>query len=45
MTQTVANLPNLPHLQQRIDMAAAFRWTARLNARGRGKPLFAGGQR
>ena len=31
MTQTVANLPNLPHLQQRIDMAAAFRWTARLN--------------
>ena len=31
MTQTVANLPNLPHLQQRIDMAAAFRWTARVN--------------
>ena len=28
MTHTITNLP---HLEQRIDLAAAFRWTARLN--------------
>ena len=31
MTQTITNLPNLPHLEPRVDLAAAFRWTARLN--------------
>ncbi len=31
MPQTVTHLPNLPYKQERTDMAAAFRWTARLN--------------
>lgn len=31
MAQTVTRLPNLPYLNERIDLAAAFRWTARLN--------------
>ena len=31
MTKNIAHLPNLPHLDARIDLAAAFRWTARLN--------------
>lgn len=31
MPQSVTHLPNLPYKQERIDMAAAFRWTARLN--------------
>ena len=29
---TVTNLrPNMDHWQQRVDLAAAFRWTERLN--------------
>ncbi len=31
MSQTVTHLPNLPYKQERTDMAAAFRWTERLN--------------
>jgi ribulose-5-phosphate 4-epimerase/fuculose-1-phosphate aldolase len=31
MKQTITNLSNLPHLEPRVDLAAAFRWTARLN--------------
>lgn len=31
MSQTVTHLPNLPFRQERTDLAAAFRWTARLN--------------
>lgn len=31
MSQTVTNLSNLQHVQERTDLAAAFRWTARLN--------------
>jgi ribulose-5-phosphate 4-epimerase/fuculose-1-phosphate aldolase len=31
MPQTVTHLPNLPYKAERTDMAAAFRWTARLN--------------
>lgn len=31
MPQTVTHLPNLPYKEERTDMAAAFRWTARLN--------------
>ena len=31
MPQTVTHLPNLPHKQERTDLAAAFRWTARLD--------------
>ena len=31
MSQTVTSLPNLQYLEQRTDLAAAFRWTARLN--------------
>ncbi len=31
MPQTVTHLPNLPYKLERTDMAAAFRWTARLN--------------
>ena len=31
MPNTVTQLPNLPHKQERTDMAAAFRWTERLN--------------
>jgi ribulose-5-phosphate 4-epimerase/fuculose-1-phosphate aldolase len=27
----VATLPNMDHWQERVDLAAAFRWTARLN--------------
>ena len=25
------NLTNLPYYEERVDLAAAFRWTARLN--------------
>ena len=28
---TTAPLPNMDHWQERVDLAAAFRWTARLN--------------
>ncbi len=31
MPHTVAHLPNLTHKTERTDMAAAFRWTARLD--------------
>ncbi|MEH6360188.1 MAG: class II aldolase/adducin family protein, partial [Amylibacter sp.] len=31
MPQTVTHLTNLPHKQERTDLAAAFRWTARLD--------------
>ncbi|GHA59327.1 hypothetical protein GCM10008927_26080 [Amylibacter ulvae] len=31
MTNIITQLTNLPYQQQRIDLAAAFRWTARLN--------------
>lgn len=31
MPQTVTQLSNLPYKAERIDMATAFRWTARLN--------------
>ena len=31
MPQTITHLPNLPYKQERTDMAATFRWTARLN--------------
>jgi len=31
MKQTLTKLDNLPHEQHRIDLAAAFRWTERLN--------------
>ena len=28
---TAENRPNMDHWQERVDLAAAFRWTARLN--------------
>ncbi len=31
MPENIAHLPNLPHKQERTDMAAAFRWTERYN--------------
>lgn len=38
-------LTNLPYYEERVDLACAFRWTARLNMqRGGGQSFLAGRQ-